>query len=102
MDLEEAQRRFSDRYLQVAERVLGCPVKIEGSYTREYEWGWLFMFVAIDPKACQRDYPHVQYAYDRCTGLGFPVGTKGLDFAVRTLMRLREKCASLQQGENLA
>lgn len=89
MEREEAQRRVLDRWLPITELSFGCPAEIDESLTAEFEWGWVFYLVPLDPDACQQVYKRDRYAFDRTTGISVPVGTKGLDQALDYLMKHR-------------
>lgn len=91
MTMEEAREVITRNWLASAEKFLQCPVRIDDSLTVEYDWGWSFDCVPIDPARCPHDYKRCRYAVDRLTGIGTPIGTKGLSEAVNYLMKWRQK-----------
>jgi hypothetical protein len=100
MTMEEAREVITRNWWASAEKFLQCPVRIDDSLTEEYDWGWSFDCVPIDPARCPHDYKRCRYAVDRVTGIGTPIGTKGLPEAVNYLMKWRQKRmeAALTQG----
>ena len=72
------------------EIVLGVPARLADELTEEHEWGWLFVFVPVDPEGCKSQYTRVRFALDRTNGNTTPVGNKGIPEALRDLLRWRK------------
>jgi len=98
---DEQVREIVVRQMQpVAENPLslGCPARLDDALTEEYEWGWSFTFVPVDPSECQLAYKRRRYAVDRVTGIATPVGNKGVEEAFNYLMKWRKKRAEAAAG----
>ena len=81
MNLTEA-RIEAMRWASTAERGLGCAVTLDESLTENFEWGWVFCFVPVDPTSCTFQYKRRRYAVHR-SKLSTPVGTKGVEEALK-------------------
>jgi hypothetical protein len=85
MTITEAKRRLQDLWKYTVERIMSCEMHVDDSLTEEYPWGWVFYFVPKCPDQCPHPYKRRAYAYDLETGDSIPVGTKGLEQALRHL-----------------
>ena len=101
MDLNDGLRCVRDTWLTIVEETFECPGHIDEQRTKEFEWGWVICIVPIDDAACHLECKHYCFVYDRVYGATFPVGTKGLSFAVQYIMEAREllKAEANQPGD---
>jgi hypothetical protein len=90
---EQAREIVVRQMLPVTENhlALGCRAKLDDALSVEYEWGWSFTFVPVDPAECSKEYKFDSYAVDRVTGFATPIGNKGIPEAVNYLMKWRQK-----------
>jgi hypothetical protein len=87
----EAERRVWEFWSHVAQRTMGCEMRVESELTEEYEWGWMVFLAPVRPEDCRHSYPFCRYAIDRREGDSTPVGTKGLTEALIHLKVVTEK-----------
>ena len=93
MTVAEARVEIVRRWLPIAEQFLQCPARIDDARTEEFEWGWEFSCVPVDPAQCPLTYKRNNFALDRVTGISTPVGNKGVQEAFNYLMKWRRKRA---------
>jgi hypothetical protein len=79
---EDAERDVWDQWSRPSAGVLRYEVRLEPGMTEEYEWGWVVVLGPARPEECQREYPHYKFAYERREGRSYPVGTKGVWWAL--------------------
>jgi hypothetical protein len=90
MELGAAKQRVLSLWKEVVDASLGCEVDIDDKLTKTYRWGWVFYLVPRQPEQCSRKYQLSAFAFYLPTGETMPVGTKGLEHALKVL-RSREK-----------
>lgn len=96
MELKDGFTRVRHIWLSIVEEAFHCPARVDESLTQEFEWGWVIFLVPTDPAECRSRQMKYRFAYDRTAEVSIPVGTKGLSFAVRELMGIRER---IEKGE---
>ena len=96
MQVHEAQDLVLAKWQSVSERSFKCPMRVDDDLTVEYDWGWSFTLVPVDPEKCdfsKNRFGKHRFAIDRETGISYPVGTKGIVEARAYLMKWRRKRA---------
>lgn len=83
MNRSEAEQAVWARWSEAINQD-GCAMRIEPSLTEEYVWGWV-VYVGPERRAeLKRSWLYEKYACDH-SGRSTPVGTKGLEFALKAL-----------------
>jgi hypothetical protein len=85
VDVLEAKQQLQRLWTPTVQAVMGCEMQIEDTLTEEHPWGWVFYFVPRHSDQCQQPYKRRAYAFHRESGDSIPVGTKGIEDALRHL-----------------
>jgi hypothetical protein len=85
MNVDEAIAVVMRQWGHSAERRLGGKVCADESLTEEFHRGWVVHLVPTDIAAKSTTTKLARYAVDRLSGQSTPVGTKGIQEAVRDL-----------------
>jgi hypothetical protein len=83
--MTQARQQLQALWTPTVEAVMGCEMKIDDALTEEYAWGWVFYFIPRLPDQCERPFTRRAYAFHRQSGDSIPIGTKGLEDALRHL-----------------
>ena len=101
MQVQEAREIVVEKWQAISKRAAECPLRVDDDLTVEYDWGWSFTIVPIDPALCptdsKRSFMH-RFAIDRESGIFTPVGTKGIAEARAYLMKWRRKRAEAAEN----
>jgi hypothetical protein len=93
MTRDEARAAVERDWLPLDARAFGGSLRVDDARTAEYEWGWAFVGVPVDPGQCRLPVPEQGYAVDRTNGYSVPVVSSGVDGASRLLRDWRARCA---------
>ena len=101
MQVQEARDAVLARWQSIADGAFKCPMRVEDDLTVEYDWGWSFTLVPVDPARCdfsKHRYGKARFAIDRETGHSYPIGSKGIAEARAYLMKWRRKRAEAAEN----
>lgn len=98
MTVQDAVEEVIRKWHSISEQALKCRMRIDDALTEEYDWGWMFTLVPVDPVPSSQPSARDRYAIDNVTGISTPVGFKGVPEAVRYLMKWRQKRAEAAGG----